>query len=80
MARGWSGLEVGEIDPMAGWCHPAQAKRTLCACGRVLELPTVAERCECGRIHRKEPGVSAFAETGHQPVRPGGRHGCPGCE
>lgn len=73
---------VPAIDPERdGYCHPAQSKRTKCACGVTCRLwgggyDTV---CRCGRVHRKAPG-SAFESTGAQPVRPGGRHGCPGVE
>lgn len=71
---------VAELDPVRdGYCHPSQSKRTKCACGLTLEMHTANTRCRCGRIHRKNPYRSAFAETGPQPVRPGGRGGCPGC-
>lgn len=86
MPRGWAGEIVPAIDPArVGYCHPAQAKRTKCACGAVIELGrhgdgVYAVRCECGRLHRKDPNRSAFADTGRQPVRPGGAKGCPGCQ
>jgi hypothetical protein len=80
MPRGWANEIVGEINPRkVGYCHPAQSKRTKCACGETLEMHTVATRCGCGRVHRKDPFRSAFADTGPQPVRPGGKNGCPGC-
>ena len=81
---GYDGLRTREIDPQRdGYCHPPQAKRTKCACGRTVEFFSVldhgtnATRCACGRVHVKAPG-SAFERAIGQPVRPGGRQGCPG--
>lgn len=80
MPKGYANQEVGEIDPKrCGWCHPAQSKRTKCACGNVVTLCKAGTQCSCGRVHRKDPTRSAFGSTGLQPVRPGGRGGCPGC-
>jgi hypothetical protein len=80
MPKGWANLDVPAINPERdGYCHPAQAKRTKCVCGATCRLhaTTPASRCSCGRVHRKAPGA-AFASTGAQPVRAGGRDGCPG--
>lgn len=77
MPKGFANAEVGEIDPRVGWCHPQQSKRTKCRCGRVVQLGKRGSGCTCGRSHIKAPGA-AFASTGAQPVRPGGRKGCPG--
>lgn len=73
-------MKLLPLDPAKdGHCHPAQAKRTKCACGKTCRLPTQATRCECGRVHRKDKSVSAFANTRLQSLRPGGKQGCPGC-
>lgn len=77
MPKGYGNMRVGEIDPANGWCHPAQAKRTKCACGATVQMRAVSVRCDCGRRHVRAPGA-AFASTGAQPVRPGGKAGCPG--
>ena len=78
---GWANQVVPEIKPERdGYCHPAQAKRTKCACGEVVRFwgeCGPAYRCSCGRVHVKAPGP-AFDATGAQPVRPGGKKGCPG--
>ncbi len=82
MPKGYAGLDVSEINPAkSGYCHPAQAKRTKCACGAIMNFFPMRRwrRCECGRVHIKAPGAS-FGSTGAQPVRPGGKAGCPGCE
>ena len=65
---------------IVGYCHPAQSKRTKCVCGATCRLVFVGTVCDCGRIHRRQPGVSAFARTGYkgQATRPGGTLGCPG--
>ncbi len=73
-------VKDGEILPRQGYCHPAQSKRTKCACGAVVQLHRVDTSCKCGRWHCKEPGVSAFARQTFQPCRAGGRKGCPGTE
>lgn len=76
------------IDPSWGYCHPRHSQRTKCACGEVIKLgygvAPIATRCDCGRLHAKEPG-NGFA-PGDQIVgrtigcgqRPGGKKGCPG--
>lgn len=79
MPKGYGNLDVAEINPAReGYCHPQQSKRTKCRCGKVVQLSgTAGSGCTCGRVHIKAPGA-AFASTGAQPVRPGGRAGCPG--
>ncbi len=66
------------------WCHPQQAQRTKCVCGRVLGLAGAygeyVRVCKCGRKHKKAPG-SAFQGLGKPGGgfhRPGGAAGCPG--
>jgi hypothetical protein len=63
-------------------CHPSNAVRTKCACGRVISLgrskgndPPVVT-CTCGREHRKAPGGWRGPDRGGE--RPGGACGCPG--
>jgi hypothetical protein len=77
MPKGFAGMDVPAIDPALGYCHPRQSKRTRCACGAVVVLGRDGTVCGCGRVHVKEPGA-AFGSTGLQPVRAGGRRGCPG--
>jgi hypothetical protein len=78
MPKGFANLDVAEIDAArVGYCHPQQSKRTKCRCGKVVQLGKTGSGCTCGRVHRKAPGA-AFASTGAQAVRPGGRAGCPG--
>lgn len=81
MPKGYGNQTVAAIDPSrTGYCHPAQAKRTKCACGKTIALARgggAGIRCDCGRVHYKRPG-SSFGGNHRQPVRPGGRAGCPG--
>lgn len=76
MPKGYGNMDVPEIDTADGYCHPQQSKRTKCQCGKIVKLCGAGNRCTCGRLHRKAPGA-AFASTGAQAVRPGGRSGCP---
>jgi hypothetical protein len=67
---------------MSYGCHPSNAVRTKCACGRVIRLgrsrnnePPVVT-CACGRRHQKCSGGWHGANNGGQ--REGGSCGCPG--
>lgn len=62
-----------------GYCHEPCAKRTRCACGRVVDLPRQTAVCECGREHIKGPGSAFVKDRGPLLLkRPGGQAGCPG--
>ena len=72
-------MKAGKIDPSRdGFCHPPQAKRTKCACGKTQRLWSVETVCDCGRVHVREPGASAFRRGLLRPTRAGGKAGCPG--
>lgn len=67
-------------------CHPSNAVRTKCRCGRVFSLGRSDEAkdalgppvvvCACGRHHRKASGGWKGVNNGGQ--RDGGSGGCPG--
>lgn len=65
------------------WCHPSNAVRTKCVCGKVIPLgrsvngsPPFVTCRGCRRIHRKAPGGWHGVHNGGQ--RSGGPEGCPG--
>jgi len=74
--------ETMDFSESIGFCHPSNAVRTKCACGRVIGLGQSVDdnppiiTCACGRQHRKAPG--GWRGPFRAGKRRGGKDGCPG--